>query len=213
MKRNIDMSPVKVFFRVFTLNTKKAVDWLINRYNGLFQITPKDAEDIYTDIGDDLEIKGDYDGAVKAYNKVLSSSPDNVDVLFKLGKAHLGRRAPKDAYEAFKKVTAMKAHGKAYYYLGACSFMMDDNNEALEAFRTSIEMDPGNSEAHYKLGLVYDNMSDYDNAIGAYDKALSINPNLIKAYHSIGLSYEAKGMREEAVKFFKKSIKMEERVI
>ena len=42
------------------------------------------------------------------------------------------------------------------------------NEEAIEAFKKSVEIDPDNTEAHYSLGMFYNLSNDRSSAIKQY---------------------------------------------
>ena len=88
MELNIDTSELQFFLRAVAINIKKLIEKCIDTYNSFFQLSPENAVEIHQELGDNLEKKGNHDGAIKAYQKILLTEPVNVSVLFKLGKIY-----------------------------------------------------------------------------------------------------------------------------
>jgi tetratricopeptide (TPR) repeat protein len=211
MSTGIDFSDYFYFFRVLAKNSKKLLDRSVDTYNSILQLDPREAQGIHFEMGASLERKGDYPGAIRAYEKILVTEPDNVSALFKIGRLYIQLCQLGRGLEVLKKVTQLDTtFAEAFYLLGSAHFSMDENEEALEALKRSIELIPGNAEAYYKLGLIYDAMQMTNSSIDAYQKAITFKPDFVRAYQSLGFAYEAKGMRDEAVKNFKKSLELAE---
>ena len=61
---------------------------------------------------------------------------------------------------------------------GTIARFLGDNSEAIDAYRTALEIDPGLAMAHYNLGVSYDATGKYDEALEEYVKAFTIDPRL-----------------------------------
>ncbi len=209
----IDLSEFRFFLKALSINGRKLVDTLVERYNQILRLKPEEARDVYLEIAGDLERKGDRAGAVKAYRKVLTElNPNDTEVLFRLGRTYLESGMAREASEVFERYTVLDSGSpKAYYLLGVALFSIEESLKAEEAFKEAIRLDGGYAEAYYKLGLIYDGRADFDRAIEMYQKTIALRPDFVRAYQSIGLAYEGKGMREEAVKYFKRSIELDEK--
>ncbi len=211
MDLKVDTSEIEFFLKAVKINVKKIVDKSIDSYNSLFQIHPEHVREIHEELGDELEKKGNYGGAINAYNKILSTDPNNVSVLLKQAKIfiHLGQLTV--AEETLNKVTAIDDNNipEAFYLLGSVKFSLDANKDALKALKKATDLNPGYADAYYKLGLVHDAMHNTDAAIEAYLKTIGLKPAFVKPYQSLGFAYEAKGNRDEAVKYFKKSMELD----
>lgn len=210
----LDTSDFRFFLKAISINSMKLLNSMVDKYNGMFQVSAEDAVRMYTEIGERARKRGDNEGAIKAFTKVLEADSGNVEILAKLGRIYLDVGLATEAIEVLKKATLLNNESaKNFYLLGSACFMVDDNEGALNALNEAININANYSFAYYKMGLVYDSMSKYDEAIEAYEKAISIRPNFVKAYQSIGLAYEGKGMREKAVQYFRKALEKEEKGI
>ena len=59
MEINVNTSGLVVFLKTMAVNSKKMIDSLVDTYNGIFQLNPEDARDIYMKMGDEKRKKGD----------------------------------------------------------------------------------------------------------------------------------------------------------
>jgi tetratricopeptide (TPR) repeat protein len=74
--------------------------------------------------------------------------------------------------------TMVKGNGKikkAYF-----SIFQGDYEQAIEAFKEAIQIDPNNSSYHYKLSITYARSNKLDLAIDAAEKAHSLDPEELK---------------------------------
>src|SRR5208283_486857 len=178
MPFNMDLTNAKVFLRTVAVNSKKALDKLTDGYNNFLELNPEDAKKVYLESGNSLRDKGDYEGAVKAYRKLLDIDPADLETLSELGKVYMKVGLLNEAIELLEKArNADRTSAHICFYLGSAYFMEDKNSEAIKALKEAIKLNPVYAEAYYKMGLVFDNMSDPDKAIEAYKKVISINPN------------------------------------
>ena len=103
MAINIDTSGLQFFLRAVIINLKKLINKCIDSYNSLFQLDPESVCEVHNELGDDLEKTGNFEGASKAYRRILQTEPTNASVLLKLGKIYtrLGRNS--EALETLRK--------------------------------------------------------------------------------------------------------------
>jgi hypothetical protein len=88
---------------------------------------------------------------------------------------------------------ALPSSADAPYFLGIASRNRKSYNEAVDAFRRSLEMVPENSAAWYNLGITYSGLKRHDEAIESYRQALRIEPDFTDAWISLGVTYSLTG--------------------
>ncbi len=71
-------------------------------------------------------------------------------------------------------------------------------NEAIHAFRRSLESDDRFTHSFYNLGLAYTQVGDREMAKAAYARALAVQPNLNSARYNLALLYFQTGDRAAA---------------
>ncbi|EGG18798.1 tetratricopeptide-like helical domain-containing protein [Cavenderia fasciculata] len=104
----------------------------------------------------------DFQGAVEAYTKAIKYDGSNAIYYANRSSAFTNLKmfdnAVQDANEAIKR---NPSYGKAYFRLGSALFSLGQNQESVDAFRKSIELEPNNEvykaslqQAESKLGSV-----------------------------------------------------------
>lgn len=71
-------------------------------------------------------------------------------------------------------------------------------DEAIEAYRKVIAIDPKHALSHYGLGNALSGLGRYDEAIEAYHKAIAVNSEEPYFYQELGKALLSLGRREEA---------------
>jgi tetratricopeptide (TPR) repeat protein len=111
-----------------------------------------------------------------------------------------GAQTSVDAREAFER--------------GKDAYRNNRDEEAVEAFRRAVEIDPDFAEGFYRLGLAYNATKQTDEAEKAFRDAVKAYEKLTKrdekdsdAFYFLGLCYEKLGEYDDAVKALKESVK------
>jgi len=76
-------------------------------------------------------------------------------------------------------------------------------DEAIQAYRYALELDPGFADAHCNLGTVFFNRGDRPTARGYYEAALHVEPAHLEANFNLGNLLEEDGRREAALHHYK----------
>jgi superkiller protein 3 len=59
-------------------------------------------------------------------------------------------------------------------------------DEAIEAFRQAVSIDPQFAAAYYNLGVLLRMQGQLDEAVGSYQKALVLTPDFAEAHYHLG---------------------------
>lgn len=81
--------------------------------------------------------------------------------------------------------------------------------DAIEAYRRVVELDPSYAAAWNNLGLVLHRMGRYDEARGAYGAALGADPQLAEAAYNLGSLDEDCGDVEQAIVQYRRAIELQ----
>ncbi|MGC2474242.1 MAG: tetratricopeptide repeat protein [Candidatus Sulfotelmatobacter sp.] len=85
------------------------------------------------------------------------------------------------------------------HYYTALDLMANGKlDEAVAAYRESINADPTFTEAMHGLARVLQDLQRYDEAIEVANKIAEIDPNDVLAHTSLSVLYQKKGMIPEA---------------
>ena len=89
--------------------------------------------------------------------------------------------------------------------------LLDDQGrigEAMEHYRTAIQINPNQYEALYSLGTALVHQGQFDEAIENYHKAIQIKPDYCFALNGLGAALAAKGRFDEAIKNYYRAIQI-----
>jgi superkiller protein 3 len=178
---------------------------------------------------------GQADQATESLDRAAKLNPDNVDILYNRGRAHL--LVSKNSYEKMYKADPNTWHvhqvlAQAYAesdrheeaiaeYQAAIrkapnqpglheelgsEYLRTDKLDAAEAeFAQEIKFDPHNAFALFKLGATQIERGDAEKGKGSVESALQKNPQLKNAAYYLGRAEMQLGHNEEAVSALKQA--------
>ncbi len=97
---------------------------------------------------------------------------------------------------------AQESPAAAAFRDGAAAQQRGDFDNAAEAYRRAIEIEPKLAEAHANLGAVLARLGRYEEAVSSIERALAINPALTAARLNLGLAHYRAGALAAAVAAF-----------
>lgn len=169
------------------------------------QLTPVD----YYGRGTDLYYKGQYDLALKAFEKAIELKPDfaeawnNKGIL--LGK--LDRDG--EALSAFEKAIDLKPdYAEAWLNRGVSLDSLGRLDEALKSYDRAIEIKPDAAETWSNKGVTLYNLKRQAEAVKSYERAIELKPDLAEAWNNKGISLGKLGQYEEALKAINRAIEI-----
>jgi tetratricopeptide (TPR) repeat protein len=81
--------------------------------------------------------------------------------------------------------------------------------EAVNEYKTAIDIAPDYARAHQNLGLVYRKQGRYDEALRELQTALKLKPDYARAHYNIGIVYIKQGLFAEAVEELNTALKID----
>ena len=75
----------------------------------------------------------------------------------------------------------------AWYNLGVAYSDLNRNDDAIEAYRQALRINPEYAAAWNNLGATYGKINRYDDEIEAHRQALRINPKYASAWYNLGM--------------------------
>jgi rhomboid protease GluP len=128
------------------------------------------------------------------------------------GSTYLENKFEDRAIEEFNRAIASDPDfALAYYDLGAAYRRKENYEQAINAFKKCLELNPeeGTRElAYYNLGRTYLRLSLNEEAIGALNQSTRLNSQIPEAHFYLGVAYGNKGRYDEAITSFKQSLKL-----
>jgi tetratricopeptide (TPR) repeat protein len=196
--------------------------------------SPKDAN-AWMWIGVVALEKGNGEEAAEALDKAAKLAPDNVDILYHRGQAHLF--VSKDSYarmfkadpkswrvhqilaeanaDAERHLDAIAEYRAAinlapneprlHEELGTELRVAGKTQEAEQAYRRELELDPYNVVAKYKLGVIAIERGDASRAKQLIEQAVRVRPDLRHVDYNLGRAEALTGQDEAAMKHFQRA--------
>jgi tetratricopeptide (TPR) repeat protein len=82
-------------------------------------------------------------------------------------------------------------------------------NEAVDNYRKSVQIHPGNAEGQFNLGFALASQRNFSEAIQHYTEALSITPGYLKAQYGLGHALLLEGRFDEAIVQLHKALQID----
>jgi tetratricopeptide (TPR) repeat protein len=120
--------------------------------------------------------KKDWTNAEASFQKALELRPDYGDAMVALARVFQDSGQGQKAIELMSKGGA-SADPKAQFNLGIMLMNQNKDEEALAAFKKTVELDPANAEAFFFIGTRSLQLGKLPEAVAALEKYISMNPN------------------------------------
>jgi len=137
--------------------------------------------------------------------------PESGQVLFDFGVADLARRAAPVASRAFSEAKEEEGGtlSAEQWYRWGCELEAAVPDEAAEAYRRALAVDPGYADAHVNLGRLLHEAGDADAALEHYHRALEERPGDATAAFNMGVALEDLGRPADALAAYEKAIALD----
>lgn len=93
-------------------------------------------------------------------------------------------------------------------YMANAYLKLDDTENAIKAYKTSLKLNPFIEETHAKLGNLYFSLERYEEAEKEYKEVVNLTSNAVN-YYALGQVYLATGRYDEAENVFNKVRRLE----
>jgi predicted O-linked N-acetylglucosamine transferase (SPINDLY family) len=83
-----------------------------------------------------------------------------------------------------------------------------DSQQAIEAYRRAIAIDPNNPLPHNNLGTALLHLQQADQVIAEYQAAIRLQPNLAEAHYNLGNAMRSRGLYDNAIASFQTAARL-----
>lgn len=177
------------------------------------RITP-DPAPIYFNIGMLYLGTGSFQDAEAAFNRTLEFDPKHQGALLNLGILYERQGKLEEAlrvYEAGRDAQPASPEGinaavSAETVKGRIAINAGAQEEAVEAFKRAIALQPKNPANYFNLALAHLRRNDLEEAEKAFDQVIAIDPSEGDAYLPLADILERSGREEEAIETYERLI-------
>ncbi|MGH7339729.1 MAG: tetratricopeptide repeat protein, partial [Candidatus Rokuibacteriota bacterium] len=92
--------------------------------------------------------------------------------------------------------------------LGLCLLQLGRNEEAAEAFRLGLDLEPEFAHLHVDLGLALYRLERFSEAETEWRRAIDLDPKDPRAYRSLGWLIAKRGRLDEGLRLFRQAIEL-----
>ena len=145
----------------------------------------------------------DYELATQLYTQLLSSDPENKELLFALGNLYERSGNNREAIPVYKKIVALDGQNvNALNSLGSIYRRLGKYNESIAVLEQAVIADEKDMQSFYNLGFTYRSMEKYDYAIKSFKIVIESKPDDVLAYNHLGAIYAIKNEQKKAISTF-----------
>ena len=170
------------------------------------------AEDFFTS-AQAKQAKGDLDGAIADYTRVIEINPNNPKYAVAYDDRGIAKQAKGDLDGAIADCTrAIELNPKyanAYNNRGSFKGIKGDVVGAIADVNRAIELDPKLAAAYYNRAYTKQGKGDIDGAIADYTRAIELDPRCARCYYNRGGSYFNKKQYDAAIKDLQKATELD----
>jgi|GEM_PF-3194158 len=146
--------------------------------------------------------------SIELYRKVITVQQNNIPVLFKLGDMFYRNKDLNEAIVYFRRIAELEPASEnarlAWINMGN---IYDDSlryQDAVDAYKNAIAINPSDDMAYYNLGITYHHLNDRIGAIDSYRKSAALNPDNPKPVVAIADLLYSTGYIDEALQEYQK---------
>lgn len=99
-------------------------------------------------------------------------------------------------------------NAEALYCLGIADGNLKRHNDAIEAFRQALHINPKYAEAWNSLGDTYLKLNRYNDAIESFRRALRTDPKYADPWNNLGVAYSELKRLDDAIEVFRQALRI-----
>ncbi|HEY2411987.1 MAG TPA: tetratricopeptide repeat protein [Pirellulaceae bacterium] len=152
---------------------------------------------------------GRLDLAEPIYREILAVDPKPADALHLLGVIASQRGQFASAVAYIQQALAHDNTQSGYYInLGNAQTALGNHEEAANAHRRAVALQPDLAEAHCSLGNSLKAQGKMNEAVASYNLALELKPDLAVAHSNLGAALKALGQLDDAIRCYERAVEL-----
>ncbi|GFK92284.1 magnetosome protein MamA [Fundidesulfovibrio magnetotacticus] len=183
---------------------------MLNWYNSIFSLTPKDKAKMYRNLSRRAIVAGEPSEAIRYLKEWAKNDRTDVEPVYQMGVALSMMGDYARATGAFDKVLKLRPnHVMAAYRKSAVLLKLKKFPEAAENLERVVEAMADDARAYYLLGLAYEGMGNLEKGVAAMSKAVELDPEEIKYHQHLGFMNVRRDDHKTAAEHFTKVMELE----
>ena len=160
-----------------------------------------------SNVGTELQLRGDIDAAIALYRESLARNPNNAVAISNLGTALAANGQLDEAITQHRRALELAPDdADGHFNLGNALAARGDLDEAIGHLRSALEVDPGFAEAHVNLGNVLLDVEEFEEAERHYRRATELEPDWVQPFNNLGLLIMAQDRLAEGTAIFRQAL-------
>ncbi|MCC6807389.1 MAG: tetratricopeptide repeat protein [Deltaproteobacteria bacterium] len=147
-------------------------------------------------------------GRIVVHDEEKRYQPETGQLVFDFGVSDLVRKVAPLARTAKKRADLQPMDAEQWYALG-CELEVSSIDEARDAYRRAIELEPMHADAHNNLGRLLHEAKEHAAAEAHYRLALEALPQHATAWFNLGVVLEDAGKHAAAADAYEQAIKLD----
>ena len=206
-----------IFFDV--LDFENIIDYYLNNENAQRASQAVDIASSMHPYSSEIQIKKaelliidkQYTDALSILKFLVKIEPDNGEVFFLKGQAHLELGDFKLAHQAFWHSTQCFTEDKVdlLYRIGSLYQEVDEFNYSLRYFLYALGINPESLNVLFELGYCYERLGELEKSDKYYNKYLDINPFSTSVWYNLGIVHTRKGEFPKALESYDYALAIE----
>jgi len=148
--------------------------------------------------------KGSAEEAAEALDKAAKLAPDNADILYHRGRAHLA--VSKESYSHMFQVDPKS--WRVREILAEANADAERHVDAIAEYQAAIKLAPNEPRLHEELGTELRNAGKMQEAEEAFRKELEIDPNNVVSQYKLGVLLTEKGDAVQGKQFIEAALRV-----
>ena len=166
--------------------------------------------DLLRSRADAAVLSRDFAFAARLYNTLLQQSPDDVELLEKMGSIFVKSGDDKKALSYYTKINQIKPNDfNTLNSLGGIYRRLKQYENSIEVLKEALKLNQKVDQVNYNLGFTYKFMEKYDEAVDCFESVIQANPTDVLAYNHLGTIYQKRGENQKAIQTFLKALKVD----
>ncbi len=151
--------------------------------------------------------RGDFEGAMRAFERAEKLRPQDPDIANGMGAARLGQKQTLEGMRHFRRaITMAPDYADAWFNRALAIAETGDFVEARLSARKALDYQSDHAPSHYMLGILGERLGEEPGQVEIhYRRGVTYDPTLREGWNALGVIYAKTGRLEEAEEAFRRA--------